>query len=198
MAITADAGQSTGLHSATPAGAGQDPWQPRTIYVDSDMVLLAAHQGQRGIELGMQADVVESIDRLGLVAHEIVILLYPQHDSSRRIPDASRLRVLRDGLGPDRDGLVVMACPHDDGACDCAKPGSGLIELAMTVHDLPRQHGWFIGADQEGVFSARTAGLSTIRIGPLGTDHLSTVHRPDYEARDLLDAANHILMRELA
>jgi hypothetical protein len=31
----------------------------------------------------------------------------------------------------------------------------------------------------------------------LGLDHLSSVHRPDYEARDLLDAANHILLEEL-
>ena len=44
----------------------------------------------------------------------------------------------------------------------------------------------------------RGAGLRTVRIGPLGVDHLSSVHRPDYEARDLLDAANHILVEELA
>jgi len=57
--------------------------------------------------------------------------------------------------------------------------------------------GWFIGADQEGVQSGRTAGLRTVRIGPAGPDHMSTVHRPDYEARDLLDAANHILIEDL-
>ena len=41
-------------------------------------------------------------------------------------------------------------------------------------------------------------GLRTVRIGPLGEDHLSSVHRPDYEARDLLDAANTIMLDALA
>jgi hypothetical protein len=54
-----------------------------------------------------------------------------------------------------------------------------------------------VGADQEGVVAGRGAGLKTIRIGPVGEDHLSAVHRADYEARDLLDAANHILFEAL-
>jgi hypothetical protein len=68
----------------------------------------------------------------------------------------------------------------------------------MEQHDLPRRGGWYVSADQEGVVAGRTAGLHTIRIGPAGVDHLSSVHRADYEARDLLDAANHILVEQFA
>ncbi len=184
---------------APPAAANaSSASRSRTVYIDSDMVLLAAHQGRRGIELDIQADVAEGIERLSVVADQTVVLVYPQGLSSLRATDAARLKVLHDGLGATLDALLVVGCPHDNRSCGCAKPGSGLIELAMSRHGLPRHRGWFIGADQEGVVSARGAGLNTIRIGPAGIDHLSAVHRPDYEARDLLDAANHILVEELS
>jgi len=184
---------------ARPARPNASPVSStRTVYIDSDMVLLAAHQGRRGIELDIQADVAAGIERLSVVADPIVVLVYPLSPNSPRTTDAARLKVLQDGLGATLDRLLVVGCPHDDHSCGCAKPGSGLIELAMSQYGLPRHRGWFIGADQEGVVSARGAGLNTIRIGPAGIDHLSAVHRPDYEARDLLDAANHILVEELS
>ena len=46
--------------------------------------------------------------------------------------------------------------------------------------------------------AGRSAGLHTIRIGPHGSDHMSVVHRPDFEARDLMDAANHIMVEALS
>ena len=195
MTVSADESRATGLEGRPES---QPQPQPRTVYIDSDMVLLAAHQGRRGIELDIQADVARGIERLSVFAEQTVILVYPLHDTSKPMSAAARLKALHDGLGATLDGLLVVGCPHDDQACACAKPGSGLIELAMSQHGLPRYSGWFIGADQEGVVSARGAGLNTIRIGPAGIDHLSAVHRPDYEARHLLDAANHILVEELS
>jgi hypothetical protein len=59
------------------------------------------------------------------------------------------------------------------------------------------ENSWYVGGDQEGMVAGRGAGLHTIRIGPHNGDHLSAVHRPDYEARDLLDAANHIMIEAL-
>ena len=171
-----------------------------TVYLDLDTVLLGIHQGRRGVELGLQADLVEALDRLSEVAHPIVVLVDPPPTQIRHgLETTKRVDVLRDGLGVTFDDLIVVACPHgEQRACACAKPDSGLIDLAVEQHDLPRRVGWYIGADQEGVVAGRTAGLRTIRIGPLGEDHLSAVHRPDYEARDLMDAANHILIEEFA
>ena len=171
----------------------------RVVYLDMDTVLLAAYQGRRGIEMGVQADIAEGLERLAQVADHIVVLAYAESSDGVRMPSTEfRIQTLRDGLNGSGDDLVVVSCPHDaDAQCDCAKPGSGLIELAQGEHELATHSGWFIGADQEGVQSGRGAGLRTVRIGPAGLDHMSSVHRPDYEARDLLDAANHILMEEL-
>lgn len=168
------------------------------VFVDLDAALLLEHQGRRGIELGAQADIEQGIDRLSQIFEKIVVLAYPNRPEQTRLGDGVRVDTLRETLGRTMDQLIVIACPHESGtACDCAKPGSGLIEMAVEEHGLAPRDGWFIGADQEGVQSGRGAGLRTVRIGPTAHDHMSAVHRPDYEARDLLDAANHILVEEL-
>jgi len=169
----------------------------RPVCIDLDTVLLARHQERRGVAVGIQADVSEGLGRLAQFADRIVVLAYPVQSSGRNSePDG--VDVLKDGLDGSFDDLFVVACPHADSECDCAKPGTGLIELARQELNLARTGGWFIGADQEGVQSGRGAGLRTIRIGPEAHDHMSVVHRPDYEARDLLDAANHIMVEELS
>jgi histidinol phosphatase-like enzyme len=169
------------------------------VFLDLDTALMAIHQGRRGLELGLQADLEESLQRLQQVAQRIVVLVDPppQEGGSGR-ETARRLEVLREGLGSLMDGLLIVTCPHgEDGTCNCAKPDAGLIDLAVEEHGAPRRNGWHIGGDQEGVQAGRTAGLRTIRLGPVAYDHLSTVHRADYEARDLLDAANRIMLESL-
>lgn len=188
------------MHAQPSTRPLADNGRANAVFIDLDTVLLAAHQGRRGIELGVQADLAEGIERLTEVADRIVVLACPpgEHAEGPRTPASERIDFLRDKIGESFDSLLVVECPHVDEACQCAKPGSGLIEVAIEQHDLSRRGGWYVGADQEGVVSGRNAGLHTVRIGPLGVDHLSAVHRPDYEARDLLDAANHILIEELA
>lgn len=170
-----------------------------TLFLDLDTVLLAQHQGRRGLELGLQADLPTAIERLQQVGGRVVVLVDPPPTGRPGVlATANRLAILREGLGAQLDALLVVTCPHaDDVACDCAKPGTGLIEHAVREHQLEQHGGWYICADQAGVQAGRLAGLKTIRIGPLGEDHLSAVHRADYEARDLLDAANHIMLDAL-
>lgn len=191
-----------GTSSATATAVGStEPDAPATpVFVDLDTVLLATHRGRYGPELALQTDLEEAIGRLAEVARAIVVLVDPpDRENLHRITTAQRLSVLETGLGATLDRLVVTTCPHgESGDCDCAKPGTGLIEHAIQEHQLPNGGGWYICGDQEGVVAGRTAGLSTIRIGPTGEDHLSAVHRPDYEARDFLDAANHILFSTFA
>ena len=182
------------------SGAHEPSAREPVVFLDADTVLLVVHQGQRGIELGLQSDLDEAIGRLSEAAERIVLLVEPAPEENRTALDVNRrLDVLREGLAETADGLLLVACPHDDDDdCRCAKPEDGLIQIAMEQHDLPHRGGWYVTADQEGVVAGRAAGLHTIRIGPSGIDHLSAVHRADYEARDLLDAANHILMEQFA
>lgn len=170
------------------------------VFLDLDTVLLAIHQGRRGPEIGVQADLEEAIQRISEVADRIVVLVDPPPaDNYHGLETERRLEALRDGLGEQLDRLLIVRCPHgEDRTCACAKPENGLIQIGVEEYSLPQRGGWYIGADAEGIISGRSAGLRTIRLGPPGEDHLSAVHRPDYEARDLLDAANHIMLEDLS
>jgi histidinol phosphatase-like enzyme len=170
------------------------------VFVDLDTVLLAMHRGRRGLELGLQADLPEAIERLREVTDHVVVLVDPTPpEGGAGRETVRRLAVLREGLGRQLAALTIMTCPHgEQGECGCAKPGSELIELALSEHDLRSRGSWYVGGDQEGMQSARHAGLHTIRVGPLGGDHLDWVHRPDHEARDFLDAANRIMLQTLS
>jgi hypothetical protein len=171
-----------------------------SILIDLDSVLLSVHQGQRGVELGVQADLAEPLTRLADVSPRIAVLVEPPPAEPRHgLETERRLDTVRDALGAAADDLIIVTCPHgENGTCNCARPDVGLIEVALARDDLPRRGAWFIGGDQDGIVAARNAGLHTIRIGGLTEDHLSAVHRADYEARDLLDAANHIMLEALA
>jgi len=182
------------------ARAGQSAAQGPAVLIDLDSVLLSVRQGRRGVELGVQPDLAEALARLAEVAPRIAVLVEPPPDEPRHgLETEKRLDTVRDALGEAADNLLIVTCPHgENGSCDCAPPNVGLVEVALEKHDLPRRGGWYIGGDQESITAARAAGLHTIRIGPALEDHLSAVHRPDYEARDLLDAANHILLASLS
>jgi histidinol phosphatase-like enzyme len=203
MTVPTD-GRTRGIPAEIPSASKPDArtettGRAPTIYLDLDTVLLATHPGRRGVELGVQADVAEGIDRLAEIAGKIVVLAYPSAlDTRSRVTTELRLATLRDGVGRSIERVLIVTCVHRGAECDCAKPGIGLIRTSIEQFGIRRRGGWYIGADQEGVVAGRRAGLHTIRIGPLGVDHLSAVHRADYEARDLIDAANHILIEELA
>ena len=179
------------------AGASDNGERP-AVFVDLDTVMLAAHREPRGIKLGVQADLAGGLQRLAEVADAIVVLAFPVNEASAlQMPAEQRLEALAAGLGPTMDRLRVVGCPHGDQACECAKPGVGLIGVAVERFGLAKRGSWFIGGDQEGMAAGRNAGLRTVRIGPAGDDPMSSIHRPDIEARDLLDAANQIMVEAL-
>jgi hypothetical protein len=166
-----------------------------TVYLDLDGALVETRPGRYEPEFFVRPGVEEGVARLLQIADHVVVLAEPirRRPGQPRYQEDPRVACLRDTIGPDADGVTFVRCPHAGRACDCAKPNGGLITLAREKLQLPAD-GWHIGGDQEGVQAGRSAGLRTIRVGPSGDDHLSTVHRPDHEARDLLDAANRILV----
>jgi D-glycero-D-manno-heptose 1,7-bisphosphate phosphatase len=178
-------------------GRGDEPTP--AVFIDLDTVLLAMHQGRRGLEIGLQADLPEAIERLREISDRVVVLVDPPPvEGAAGRETQTRLAVAREGLGDAAELLTFVTCPHGERrTCECSKPDSGLIELALTDFRLRRRGSWYIGGDQEGMQAARGSALHTVRIGPLGDDHLDVVHRPDHEARDLLDAANRIMLQVL-
>src|SRR5687767_7657499 len=161
----------------TPSRVAAEEGAP-AVFIDLDTVLLAMHRGQRGLELGLQADLPESIERLREVTDNVVVLVDPPPaEGAAGRETHARLAVLRAGLGADLEGLTLAVCSHgEDRTCSCAKPDSGLIEQVVAERGLQTRGSWYIGGDQEGMQAARHAGLHTIRVGPLGDDHLDWVH----------------------
>lgn len=188
---------AVGERAVPPLIRGDEP--APAVFIDLDTVLLAMHRGKRGLELGVQADIEEAVDRLREAIDSVVVLVDPPPAEGYAGRETERrLEVLREALGTRVSSVHIVACPHGERrTCQCAKPESGLIEVALERHRLRRRGSWYVGGDQEGMQAARGAGLHTIRIGPLGEDHLDWVHRPDHEARDLLDAANRIMLQTL-
>lgn len=108
----------------------------------------------------------------------------------------------RQGAFVDR----IYFCPHhpDKGFagevpelkidCNCRKPGTGMIEQAVTELNIQPKRSWMIGDTTTDLETARLAGLRSILVetGYAGLDHKYTV-APDYTVPDLAAAVNFIL-----
>jgi D,D-heptose 1,7-bisphosphate phosphatase len=84
--------------------------------------------------------------------------------------------------------------PELKGECDCRKPKIGLIEQARTELEISLNQSWFVGDSTVELETARRAGLRSIlvRTGQAGRDG-KFPQRPDFECRDLAEAASLIL-----
>ena len=184
----------------TPAPTARPDRDDRIpIFIDLDTVLISTRPGRRAPEVSLQPGVEDGLARLRQLATTLIVLVDPADPGPPPTPDAAtRLSVLRGALGRAAYDLHIVTCTHESGGCECRKPGTGLIDEAVSLLGVSTRHGWHIGGDQEGVQAGRAAGVRTIRIGPVGEDHLSSVHRADHDARDLLDAANWIMLEALA
>jgi histidinol phosphatase-like enzyme len=140
----------------------------------------------------MSPSAIDGLARLGESGLPLVLLLDP---AGAGRPDLRR-SALEPLVGRVATEFAIVSCPHSDGGCTCAKPGQGLIE--SSVADGATASGWLIGGDQASVQAGRGAGLRTVRIGPPMEDHRGVVHRADYDARDLVDAANRVLLEALS
>ncbi len=169
------------------------------IFLDLEGVIIETRPGRTDPVYSLRPGADEGLRRLAQSSDLLVALVEPPPpDASRRnrtldLLDGIRAPMLRGG-----PQLLFVGCPHRPSqTCHCRNPGTGLIEQAIDRYGIDTHGGWHISGAQEGVQAGRTAGLRTVRIGPPSEDHLTAVHRADYEARDLLDAANWILVQSL-
>ena len=89
----------------------------------------------------------------------------------------------------------MLSCRHRRGeVCDDRKPALGLLRRAADELGLELEGAWVIG-DDATVAAGRDAGLRTVKVGPSTMGPTGPTPTADYEARDLLDAANWILLQ---
>jgi hypothetical protein len=167
------------------------------IFLDLEGVIIERRPGRTDPPYSLRPGVDVGLRRLAQISDRLVALVEPPPEGSKRPRSIDFLNGVRAPMVRGGPELLFVACPHrPSDACDCRKPGLGLIQTAMTKASSA-EPGWHISGDQESVHAGRAAGLRTIRIGPPSEDHHVVVHRADYEARDLLDAANWILLSSL-
>lgn len=104
-------------------------------------------------------------------------------------------------------GVAIAAsyrCPHLPGAplpeyaveCDCRKPSPGLILRAAAELSLDRSASWAIGDRARDIAAGAAAGCRTIAVDPVPSLPEAEdfgAFQPDYRARDLVDAARHVI-----
>lgn len=172
--------------------------QDRAIFIDLEGVIIEVRPDRDRPAFSMRPGAEAGLLRLSQVTDRLIVLVEPPHpgaDSGQPRP-VDQLVGVRAPMTKGGPEVLFVGCPHD-GECDCRKPGAGLIRLAAERNRVPLEGGWHIGGDPNAVMAGRSAGLRTVRIGPPASDPETAVHRADYEARDLLDAANWILVQSL-
>jgi histidinol-phosphate phosphatase family protein len=101
----------------------------------------------------------------------------------------------------------LLFCPHhpDRGfagevpqlkvRCECRKPAPGMLLRAAREMNVDLGRSWMVGDSTVDVLAARNAGVSSVlvRTGEGGRDGRHAV-LPDFEARDVLDAARFIAL----
>lgn len=112
-------------------------------------------------------------------------------------PMSERIRQLVRADGADLHGFYY--CPHvparGQAPCGCRKPAPGLVLQAAAEHDIALDDSWFIGDILDDVEAGHRAGCRSILIDNGNeTEWLrSPLREPDHLARNLHDAAAHVL-----
>ena len=100
----------------------------------------------------------------------------------------------KDGIKIDK----IYFCPHNvTENCTCRKPKTGLIEQAKKDLNPDMDQSFMIGDKTADIQAGKNAGLKSIlvRTGKAGQDKEYQI-KPDFIAKDLLDAASWILEQE--
>ncbi len=85
---------------------------------------------------------------------------------------------------------AILHCPHEEGSCDCRKPGTGLLERAVReVEGVALAGSAMIGDTARDIETGRRLGITTVRIGASAPGD----PEPDQEVGDLLAAARWLI-----
>lgn len=91
----------------------------------------------------------------------------------------------------DKEGIKIAECfycPHSpESNCDCRKPGTKMIEDAITKWDIDPKFSWFIGDKKSDIDAGKALGIKTILISDKPKEF-----NQDCIVPDLIEAAIYI------
>ena len=92
----------------------------------------------------------------------------------------------------------IYFCPHSKAEnCPCRKPELGLILRAKEELNLDLSHSFFIGDSEIDIQAGARAGMKTILLSNVAApDLIEFETKPDFVAKDLVEAAEVILKQE--
>lgn len=173
------------------------PIEGPIVLIDLDAALVELRpSGRPRPDLLIRENAREGLARLRDEATVVILVDPTGRDQLLPHQRDERVAFARRSLRGAAAKVPMVACRHLRGqACACRKPSGGLLERARDELGLDLHHAWLIG-DDDDVAAGRPRALRTIRVGPSDTERSGPTVTPDYEARDLLDAANWILLQE--
>lgn len=176
---------------------GTSPIDAPVVFLDLDAALVELRpSGLPRPDLVLRSNAEEGLRRLR-DAGRVVVLVDPAA-RDHLLPHQADVRAsfARRNLRGALTRVAIFSCRHRPGEpCACRKPGLDLIERAREELSLDLTGGWIAGDDPD-IAAGREAGLRTVRIGPATVGRSGPTLTADYDARDLLDAANWILLSE--
>jgi D-glycero-D-manno-heptose 1,7-bisphosphate phosphatase len=142
----------------------------------------------------------EAIGRLNAAGWRAIVVTNQRGVSLGRISQEDlavvhrRLEAELGTVGARLDG--IYACPHEEGACDCRKPATGLFERARAEHpDIEFAQAVVIGDSWRDMEAAASLGSGRVLVDPNGRDHPAahTCGTVDHVAASLWDAVDWVL-----
>lgn len=161
----------------------------RAVLVELDTLIVQDPADPRAVD-----DAGLALDRVAGVAEPIV--LARERVAGRLLPadPDERIAWVREALDrPEARVLPIVAQPSER-RTEAADRSLVSAWRAIRPDGSPA---WLLTGDPRAVGPARRAGLRVVRIGPRPASVEADVERPDYEARDLRDAVNHLLVSDV-
>lgn len=186
----------------------------RAVFLDRDGVLVEpvyradskAHEPPyRAEELALTPRALEALEALQGTDH-ILLVVSNQPDIAKnkcsmgdlqQVHRALEIRLQAENIRIER---FYYCYHHPDGAhpqwsrtCACRKPGSLLLETAARDYDLDLERSWMIGDRDSDIECGRRVGSKTILVAHPHSREYRHGARADFEARDVLEAAQIVL-----
>jgi histidinol-phosphate phosphatase family protein len=170
----------------------------RAVFLDRDGTLAPdVNYCRRPADFNLFTDVPQAVKTLNDTGLKVIVITnqsgiargYFSEETLAEIHDKMLNELKQTGAHID----AIYYCPHHpDDKCECRKPGTALFQKAADDLDVDLAQSFVIGDRDIDIKAGEAIGSKTLLVatGPVkGSTSAST---PDYEAKNLLDAAQWI------